>query len=482
MKKPAEAEFFQDSKKSGSLRRPKDSLSDDVRAKQHLTKWNERKAVKSSQVKKILIIGGGYVGLVSAVCWAKFGHKVFLLEIDPARFKALQAGTAPFFEPQLDALLRVHLQKNLFVTIDVSIAMQELPDFVFLCVGTPANPDGSADLSYVWQAVADFCKHVKKSCILICKSTLPVGTTAKIDNFIQMFLAEKKLKIKIKVVFMPEFLSQGQAIKNFFEPDRIVIGLKSQKNLSVLKKLHAPLLKNHTKFFSMNFASAELVKYTSNAMLALRISFINQIANYAEQVAGNIEKISQAVGADPRIGSQFLSAGLGFGGSCFPKDLAALVHGAAELKISVSIAEAALKGNLEQRQIFLQKILTRFKDLTGKKIGFLGLAFKVGTDDLRESPALWLAQELAGRGAQILAFDPLCKKKIEIKNLVQAQTFQQLLQQDFLVIASNFDFLQQIQPQSFLQLKDACIFDGRNCFKATFFDGLKIEYYSVGRV
>lgn len=479
MKRLAGADKFQNLTTSGSLRRSKNFSSNDVRAKKFLIKWNKSETVKNNQVKKILIIGGGYVGLVSAVCWAKVGHKVFLLEIDPARLKALQAGTAPFFEPQLDALLSAHLQKNLFVTIDVSAAMQELPDFVFLCVGTPANPDGSADLSYVWQAVFDFCKHVKKSCILICKSTLPVGTTAKIDNFIQIFLADKKLKIKIKVVFMPEFLSQGQAIKNFFEPDRIVVGLKCQKKLSMLKKLHAPLLKKHAKFFSMNFASAELVKYTSNAMLALRISFINQIANYAEKVNGNIEQISQAVGADPRIGSQFLSAGLGFGGSCFPKDLAALVHGAAELKISVSIAEAALKGNVEQRQIFLQKILTRFKDLTGKKIGFLGLAFKVGTDDLRESPALWLVQELASCGAQILVFDPQCKKKI--KNLLHAQTFQELLQQDFLVIASNFDFLHQIQPQSFLQLKDACIFDGRNCFKETFFDGLKIEYYSVGR-
>lgn len=431
--------------------------------------------------KKILVVGGGYVGLVSAVCWAKLGHHVLVLEKNSARVQALQQGQAPFFEPELDILLQQHLNKNLWIFDDFALAMRQAPEFIFLCVGTPANADGSADLSQVWQAIEELCLHVKFSTVLVCKSTMPVGTTKKIQSKIQNLLQKDLQDIKIDVVFMPEFLSQGQAIQNFLHPDRVVLGLENFELAAPIKELHGPLLENQNNFFVMDFASAELVKYAANAMLATRISFMNEVANFAEKVGGNIDAIAQAVGADPRIGKDFLAAGIGFGGSCFPKDLAAFVSQADQFQTTAKIAAVTLAVNIAQRQIFLKKILAKFPNLSRKKIGLLGLAFKSGTDDLRESPGLWLMHEFLSRGATVLAFDPLVNPiAMQMHNLFMATNFAELLQQDFLVIANKYEFLEVIKPEQFLSLRDQCIFDGRNCFDKNYFLGTQIQYFSIG--
>ncbi len=359
---------------------------------------------------KLLCIGGGYVGLVSAICFAKMGHTVGLVEANPAKAEKIKNGQAPFFEKDLQTNLAEFVGKGkLKVFENLSDGLKDHPDFVFLCVGTPENIDGSADLSQVWAAVDDFISFVQGSCIFVCKSTVPVGVSEKIMQKIETGVACKLPKIQVGFAFVPEFLREGSAIEDFFAPDRIVVGCNDEQIEQKIKLLHRPILENGAKFFSMDFCSAELVKLSSNAMLALRVALINQISNLAQLVGADIDKVSQAVGADHRIGPDFLQAGLGFGGSCLPKDLASLAHICKDFGCSASIVEAVIQANCDQRRIFLDKFIEENGPIKGKKIGLIGLAFKPGTDDLRCSPALWIALELVKHGAQVLAYDEHCR-------------------------------------------------------------------------
>lgn len=416
--------------------------------------------------KKITFIGGGYVGLVSAICFAKMGHSVNIVETNFIKAEKIRSGVAPFFEKDLqENLTELVLTDKFKVFSELSLALGQHPDFVFLCVGTPSKEDGSADLSQVWSAVESFCQTVQKGCIFVCKSTVPVGLSGQIMNKIKSEVARKSGSLKIGFAFVPEFLREGSAISDFFGSDRIVVGLDDAGLEEEIKLLHAPILERGAQFFSMNFESAELVKLTSNAMLALRVGLINQISNLAEVAHADINKISQAVGADHRIGPHFLQAGPGFGGSCLPKDLASLVQICKEVGCSASIVQAVLDANFEQRKIALNRILKKFGPVAGKKIGIFGLAFKSGTDDLRSSPALWLATALARLGAQILAFDRhvLQAQLDELAKLMGDQIYSkialtrdidQFLAQEFLIVVHKADFLETTQNNALIKEKN----------------------------
>lgn len=420
--------------------------------------------------KKITFIGGGYVGLVSAVCFAKMGHSVSIVETNFAKAEKIRSGIAPFFEKDLqESLTELVLTNKFKVFSELSLAFGEHPDFVFLCVGTPSKEDGSADLSQVWSAVDSFCQSIQRDCIFVCKSTVPVGLSRQIMNKINGEMSQKSGSLKIGFAFVPEFLREGSAISDFFGSDRIVVGLDDVRVEEEIKLLHAPILERGAQFFSMNFESAELVKLTSNAMLALRVGLINQVSNLAEIFGADIDRISQAVGADHRIGPHFLQASPGFGGSCLPKDLASLVQICRQAGCSASIVQAVLDANFEQRKIALNRILKKFGPVVDIKIGIFGLAFKSGTDDLRSSPALWLAVELTRLGAQVLAFDRHVRQAQldELAKLMGEQIYSkialtrdidQFLAQEFLVVVHKTDFLETTQHNALIKEKNENIF------------------------
>lgn len=464
--------------------------------------------VEGLKPRKVVIIGGGYVGLVSAVCLASIGHKVRLVELDSKKAEVIKSGKAPFFEAGLaDVVSQLKGHENFTVFTNLASAMAFAPDVVFLCVGTPSNSDGSADLSQVWAAVDQFVSSVKTNCVFACKSTVPVGTTRKIDQKISTALKAAKSTAKVLTTFVPEFLREGSAIRDFLFPDRIVVGSDNVEAIKIIKSLHKPLLKAGAQFFDMSPESAELVKYTSNAMLATRISLINEVAALAEKVGADIESISPAVGADARIGPEFLSAGLGFGGSCLPKDLAALAEVGQSVGMPMTIAQKALSANDAAKQNFLDKIIKVYPNLSGKKIGLFGLSFKPGTDDLRHSPGLWLAEQLLALGADIVAYDPHCPADFVLTetfagkfdgarkgvlgsdsgplsghgSFAMSENFEQLLSQDFLVITHKTSALEALKPERFLMLSDRRVFDGRNCFEANAMSAAKVDYVSVGR-
>lgn len=420
--------------------------------------------------KKIVFVGGGYVGLVSAICFAKMGHLVSVVETNAQKAEKIRSGIAPFFEEDLqESLTELVLTDKFKVSSDLASALKDHPDFVFLCVGTPSNDDGSADLSQVWSAVDGFIASVERDCIFICKSTVPVGLSQKIMDKINREVASKSSAIKIGFAFVPEFLREGSAISDFFGSDRIVVGLDDVNLEAEIELLHAPIIERGAKFFCMDLSSAELVKLTSNAMLALRVGLINQISNLAKIVGADTHKISQAVGADHRIGPNFLQSGPGFGGSCLPKDLASLVQICKEAGCSASIVQAVLEANLEQRQICLDRILNKFGSVNSKKIGLFGLAFKSGTDDLRSSPGLWLARELAERGAQILAFDRhVCQAQLDdllklsgdqaYSKIALTKDLETFFAQELLIVVHKADFLKKTESSKLIKEKNKEIF------------------------
>lgn len=448
-------------------------------------------AGRAVQSKKIVVIGGGYVGLVSAVCLASVGHSVRLVEQDKNKAKTIKSGRVPFFEPGLDDVLKSldgHDGFKVFDSLDSAMAFG--PDVVLLCVGTPSASGGQADLSQVWAAVDQFCSSVRQECVFACKSTVPVGVSSQIELRIASSLVEEEKDFKVGVAFVPEFLSQGCAIRDFLFTDRVVIGASCPKVAEKVRSFHQPIIDAGAQVFLMSTQSAELVKYTANAMLATRISLINQVAELCEKVGGDIEQVSTAVGADSRIGPEFLAAGLGFGGSCLPKDLLALQKMGAEFGLSMSVVKGALEANQAAREGFLEKILEVYPSLVGKKIGLYGLAFKPGTDDLRYSPGLWLAEKLAERGGTVVVYDEHCQgfsaalagaRKEWKGSLEVAKDLAQLLAQDFLVITQKTEELKSLTPEQFLALTDQAVFDGRNCFDQLLMATTGVSYHSVGR-
>ena len=364
----------------------------------------------------IAIVGTGYVGLVSGTCFAEMGAHVTCVDVDVNKINKLKAGEMPIYEPGLEELVKRNVSYGrLNFTTDLTEVLDDV-EVVFSAVGTPPDEDGSADLKYVLAVARQFGKNIHKYTILVTKSTVPVGTAQKLKAAIQEELDKRGVQVPFDVSSNPEFLKEGAAIKDFMSPDRVVVGTESKKAEEVMTKLYQPFLINNFRVIFMDIPSAEMTKYAANAMLATRISFMNDIANLCERVGANVDHVRKGIGADARIGQKFLYAGCGYGGSCFPKDVKALVHTGMDNDYHMEVIEAVERVNERQKSIVYDKLLKMMPELNGKTVAMLGLAFKPETDDMREAPALVVIDKLLKVGANVRVFDPIampeCKRRI----------------------------------------------------------------------
>ena len=364
----------------------------------------------------IAIVGTGYVGLVSGTCFAEMGAHVTCVDVDAQKIQKLKDGIMPIYEPGLEELVKRNVEYGrLQFTTDLTEVLDDV-EVVFSAVGTPPDEDGSADLKYVLAVAKQFGHHINKYTILVTKSTVPVGTAKKVKATIQEELKKRGVNVPFDVASNPEFLKEGAAIKDFMSPDRVVVGTESEKAKEVMTRLYRPLMLQNFRVISMDIPSAEMTKYAANAMLATRISFMNDIANLCERVGANVDSVRKGIGTDSRIGSKFLYAGCGYGGSCFPKDVKALVHTGMENDYHMEVIEAVERVNEKQKSIVYDKIIKAVGSVKGKTIAIIGLAFKPETDDMREAPALVVIDKLLKDGATVRVFDPVamdeCKRRI----------------------------------------------------------------------
>lgn len=365
---------------------------------------------------KIAIVGTGYVGLVSGTCFAEMGSHVTCVDVDAQKIEKLKNGEMPIYEPGLEELVRRNVgYGRLRFTTDLTEVLDDV-EVVFSAVGTPPDEDGSADLKYVLAVARQFGQHINKYTILVTKSTVPVGTAQKVKAAIQEELDKRGVQVPFDVASNPEFLKEGAAIKDFMSPDRVVVGTESERAREVMTRLYKPFLINNFRVIFMDIPSAEMTKYAANAMLATRISFMNDIANLCERVGASVDSVRKGIGTDSRIGSKFLYAGCGYGGSCFPKDVKALLHTGIDNGYHMEVIEAVERVNERQKYIVYDKIVKAVGSVAGKTIAILGLAFKPETDDMRESPALVVIQRLLADGAKVRVFDPIamdeCRRRI----------------------------------------------------------------------
>ena len=364
----------------------------------------------------IAIVGTGYVGLVSGTCFAEMGAHVTCVDVDAQKIQKLKDGIMPIYEPGLEELVKRNVEYGrLQFTTDLTEVLDDV-EVVFSAVGTPPDEDGSADLKYVLAVARQFGQNIHKYTILVTKSTVPVGTAKKVKAAIQEELKKRGVDVPFDVASNPEFLKEGAAIKDFMSPDRVVVGTESEKAKEVMTRLYKPFLINNFRVIFMDIPSAEMTKYAANAMLATRISFMNDIANLCERVGANVDSVRKGIGTDTRIGSKFLYAGCGYGGSCFPKDVKALVHTGLDNGYHMEVIEAVERVNEKQKSIIYDKIIKAVGDVRGKTIAIIGLAFKPETDDMREAPALVVIDKLLKAGASVRVFDPVamdeCKRRI----------------------------------------------------------------------
>lgn len=364
----------------------------------------------------IAIVGTGYVGLVSGTCFAEMGAHVTCVDVDAQKIEKLKNGIMPIYEPGLEELVKRNVEfERLSFTTDLTEVLDDV-EVVFSAVGTPPDEDGSADLKYVLAVARQFGQNINKYTILVTKSTVPVGTAKKVKAVIQEELKKRGVDVPFDVASNPEFLKEGAAIKDFMSPDRVVVGTESEKAKEVMTRLYKPFLINNFRVIFMDIPSAEMTKYAANAMLATRISFMNDIANLCERVGANVDSVRKGIGTDSRIGSKFLYAGCGYGGSCFPKDVKALMHTGIDAGYHMEVIEAVERVNEKQKSIVYDKIVKAVGDVKGKTVALLGLAFKPETDDMREAPALVVIDKLLQAGATVRVFDPIaineCQRRI----------------------------------------------------------------------
>jgi UDPglucose 6-dehydrogenase len=430
----------------------------------------------------ISVIGTGYVGLVTGACFAEFGVNVTCMDTDTRRIAMLEKGTVPFYEPGITELVAKGLRENrLTFTTDIAKAVDQAL-VLFIAVGTPSRADGSADLSYVEEVGRGIAKNMNGYKVIATKSTVPVGTGEKLREVIKANLSGS---YRFDIVSNPEFLREGSAIEDFLRPNRVVIGADSDHAIAIMKDLYRPLYLIETPFVVTDIATAEMIKYASNAFLATKISFINEIANLCERVGADVQVVAKGMGLDHRIGSKFLHAGPGFGGSCFPKDLAALVQTGERVGYQLEIASAAARVNAQQRQRMVEKIRGAVGGMKGKTLGLLGLSFKPNTNDLREAPALAIAQQLMKEGALIRAYDPAALEEgskllpgiIPCKDAYDAAEGS-----DALIIVTEWN---QFRNLDFDRLKTALrrpmLIDLRNVYDPARIAGFGFHYVSVGR-
>jgi UDPglucose 6-dehydrogenase len=436
---------------------------------------------------KITIFGSGYVGLVAGACLAEAGHNILLADPDHKKIDMLNSGKSPIYEPGLDTLLERNLSENrLIFTTDLVKAVND-SDLLFIAVGTPSLPDGNVDLSQV-TAVAQVIGHeMMSSKIIVNKSTVPVGTAEFVQSLISNELITRKLNLQVEVCSNPEFLKEGTAIEDFAKGARIIIGTHSERVKQVLQECYSPYNRNHEKIIFMDTRAAELTKYAANAMLATKISFMNELANLADRLSVDIEQVRQGIGSDPRIGFDFIYPGCGYGGSCFPKDVAALIEIGTKEQVTLNVLKSVQVANDFQKNILFSKIEKVFPGKVGElTVAIWGLAFKPGTDDIREAPSLNLIRSLLKEGSKIQVFDPVVSQSIE--NLFEgevmiAATKEDALQgADILVICTEWKSFRVFDYEKLVStLKQKAVFDGRNIWNPEKLKKAGIKYFAIGR-
>ena len=431
-------------------------------------------------MRKIVVAGTGYVGLVTGACLSEIGHNVTCVDIDERKVEIMKQGISPIYEPGLDELLKKNYEAGrLNFTIDYKNAYKDA-DVVFIGVGTPEREDGSANLDYVFNVCKQIAENVENDCLVVVKSTVPIGTNDRVEEFLK---DNAKNNIQIEVASNPEFLAQGTAVRDTLHASRIVIGVESENAEKILRSIYEPF---NQPIVCTNRRSAEMIKYASNDFLALKISFINEMANVCEIVGADIEDVAKGMSFDKRIGDKFLKAGLGYGGSCFPKDTKALHWLANDNGYETKTIKAAIEVNENQKYKLFRKAKERFSSFKGKKVAVLGLTFKPGTDDLREAPSIPNVRRLLNEGAEIVAYDPVGEenfKKLFPTEITYVKTPEETLKDaDVAFVFTEWETIKNIDLNKYVELMNTpVIYDGRNCYDLNEVKQHNVDYYSVGR-
>lgn len=428
---------------------------------------------------KISVVGTGYVGLVSGVSLSEIGHIVTCIDIDEEKVKKMNKGISPIYEPGLSDLMKKNMSENkLFFTTDHRKGFYQA-EVIYIAVGTPEKEDGSANLAFIEEVAISIAKNITMDTIVVTKSTVPVGTNHKIKQLITENLL---MDVKVDIISNPEFLREGSAIHDSFHGHRIVVGSESEYAARVIERINEPF---GTPIFHTTIESAEMIKYASNAFLATKISFINEISNICERVNANVEEVAIGMGLDPRIGPQFLKAGIGYGGSCFPKDTKALMQIAGNVHYDFELLKGVINVNKKQQVLVLEKLREVYSSFNGLKVGVLGLAFKPNTDDIREAPSLSVITKLINEGAKVIAYDPVAieKAKEVLPKEVNYSDIPEgtLTGVDAIIILTEWEQIRSIKARSFHQMKRPVVIDGRNCFDPLEMAKGNIEYMSIGR-
>jgi len=436
---------------------------------------------------KITVVGTGYVGLVTGTCFAETGIDVTCVDIDQKKIDMLLDGKVPIYEPGLDNLLERNIEKGRIAFTTSLVKGMKDSDAIFIAVGTPPDEDGSADLKYVLGVASEIGRHINDYKVIITKSTVPVGTSYKVKATIEKELKKRKVDIPFDVASNPEFLKEGSAVDDFLKPDRIVVGIESNRAEKTMKKLYKPFLMNGHPLLFMDIFSSEMTKYAANSMLATKISFMNDIANLCELVGANVDLVRKGIGSDARIGNKFIYPGTGYGGSCFPKDVQALIRTADENGHSLEVLKAVESVNYRQKSKLVEKIKSHYgKNLKGNQFALWGLAFKPKTDDMREAPSLVIIEQLIAMGAEVRVYDPVAMEEAEriLGNTVYyaKDEYDACIEADGLIVVTewsefrmpNFKVLEKI-------MNEKTIFDGHNIYDPEEMSELAYNYYSIGR-
>jgi UDPglucose 6-dehydrogenase len=437
---------------------------------------------------KISVIGTGYVGLVSGTCFAQMGNGVVCVDVDEKKIEKLNSGIIPIYEPGLEEMVKENYKLGtLKFTTDIKNAVEN-SEICFIAVGTPMGEDGSADLKYVLAVAKSIGEYITKPLVVVDKSTVPVGTADKVRAVIEAELARRGAKVDFSVVSNPEFLKEGAAIEDFMKPDRVVIGADNDEAMKIMRELYAPFTRSHDRFIGMDIRSAEMTKYAANAMLATKISFMNEIANICERVGADVNKVRIGIGSDSRIGYSFIYPGCGYGGSCFPKDVQALAKTAKDYGYVPRILDAVEAVNYDQKKVLPAKVIKRFgENLEGLVFAVWGLSFKPETDDMREASSITLIKELVSRGAKVVAYDPKAvheAKEHYLKDVAVEYAdnkYDAVNDADAMILVTEW---KEFRSPDFYELssrmKQKIIFDGRNQYSAEKLKELGFEYYQIG--
>jgi UDPglucose 6-dehydrogenase len=429
---------------------------------------------------QIAVVGTGYVGLVTGVCLSDIGHDVTCVDIDEEKVKRMKQGISPIYEPGLEELMKKNIAAGrLHFTTNHAEAFADAK-VIYIAVGTPMREDGRADLQYVEQVAKDIGENIQQDVIVVTKSTVPVGTNERVRDIVREY---SQGKFRVDVVSNPEFLREGSAVYDTFHGDRIVIGADNEEAAKVIEEINKPF---GIPIFKTDIRSAEMIKYASNAFLATKISFINEIANLCEKLGANVVDVAKGMGMDDRIGSKFLQAGIGFGGSCFPKDTNALVQIASFVEHEFHLLKSVIQVNNEQQRLLVKKAKERFGSLKGKRVALLGLAFKPNTDDMREAASIVLSKELIEEGAEVVGYDPIAipnAKRVMPQEVQFTDSIQAALEgADLAFIVTEWEEIKKLPISEYVKwMKQPYIFDGRNCYDLQEVKQYSVEYHSVGR-